>query len=479
MTLRRDRLHLVLLGAIVVGGALVRARWLGEPMRYDEGVSFVHYAMSSLGSITSTYDRPNNQILYTVLTHVSWQAFGSHLWTVRLAAYLPGVAIVPVAYLVARRLYDAHAALWAAALTAGFAPLIDYSVNGRGYALGTLLVLVALWLGTLLVERPRTWAWAGFVICSALAIYTVPTMAAGVVLVALWMAGTVLLGRRPLDLRLLVGLALALAATAGLSLLLYSAVLGQPGWTAVHSLPRSWGSIRHLASAVWSNWNRADPHPLDWLVAAGFLISIVLHRRIARDPLPLAAAALVTLAGVAAFGPIARFERSWLFLLPLYLIQAGAGLSWAARRIAAAVLGEERRPDLAAGAIAACAAVALGAATLHAGLRGSDAPPITDNDMVALLRRLVPAGHRALMEPHLGAPASYYFHRFGGRDLVSGSIKSSDRRAGHVVVVVPRAISPLPVVRAASGAPSGSPRVLVRRTWIDFDDVPIRATGRR
>ena len=99
--------------------------------------------------------------------------------------------------------------------------------------------------------------------------------------------------------------------------------------------------------------------------------------------------------------------------------------------------------------------------------------------MVALLRRLVPAGHRALMEPHLGAPASYYFHRFGGRDLVSGSIKSTDRRAGHVVVVVPRAVSPLPVVRTASGVPSGAPRVLVHRAWIDFDDVPIRATGRR
>ena len=40
------------------------------------------------------------------------------------------VAIVPASYLVARRLYDRHAALWAAALTATFAPLIDYSVNG-------------------------------------------------------------------------------------------------------------------------------------------------------------------------------------------------------------------------------------------------------------------------------------------------------------------------------------------------------------
>jgi hypothetical protein len=52
-------------------------------------------------------------------------------------------------------------------------------------------------------------------------------------------------------------------------------------------------------------------------------------------------------------------------------------------------------------------------------------------------------------------------------------VSSKERKAGHVVVIVPRAASPLPVVRAATGVPVGSPRLLVRRPWIDFDEVPV------
>src|SRR4051812_37165833 len=184
----RDRraVDVVLVAAVVAGFAL-RLRFVGEPMRYDEAFTFETYARGSLGHIASTYNDSNNHILYSLLVHGTWRVLGDHVWTVRVVALLAGVATIPAAYLVARSLYGRSAARWAAGLTATSAPLVDYSVNGRGYSLGVLLTLIALWLATVLLRAPSRWAWAGFVASSALAVYTVPTMAYGIAIVVLWL----------------------------------------------------------------------------------------------------------------------------------------------------------------------------------------------------------------------------------------------------------------------------------------------------
>ncbi|MEA2409658.1 MAG: hypothetical protein QOC77_219, partial [Thermoleophilaceae bacterium] len=321
------RLHYVLLGLIVLGGMLIRLRYLNEPMRWDEAATFQEYARGSVGTITSSYNRPNNQILYTLLTHFGIKTFGEAVWAVRLVAFAAGVAIVPAAYLAARRLYNATAGLWAAALTATFGPLVDYSVNGRGYTLGALFVVLALWLGARIVDGARWPTWAGFVASCVAAVYTLPTMAIGIGAVGLWMASNSL--RQPRKLALIAG---AFAVAGGLALLLYSAVLGQRGWTAVTPAPKEWHSIKVLAQAVFENWNRTAPHPLDWLVAAAFVASLAVHRKIAKHPFPIALATIVVVIGALHVGPIAPFVRSWMFLLPLYLIQASAGAAWATER---------------------------------------------------------------------------------------------------------------------------------------------------
>src|SRR4051794_34019474 len=275
------RLHYVVLGLIVLAGSVIRLRYLNEPMRWDEAATFQEYARGSVGTITSSYNRPNNQILYTLLTHFGIKGLGEAVWAVRLVAFAAGVAIVPTAYLAARRLYDSSAGLWAAALTATVGPLVDYSVNGRGYTLGALFVVVALWLGARIVDGATWPTGAGFVVSCVAAVYTLPTMAIGLGAVGLWMGCNSL--RHPRRLALI---AAAFAVAGLLTLLLYSAVLGQRGWTAVTPAPREWHAVKAIASAVFENWNRAAPHPLDWLVAAAFVAGVVVDTREAEDPGP-------------------------------------------------------------------------------------------------------------------------------------------------------------------------------------------------
>jgi 4-amino-4-deoxy-L-arabinose transferase-like glycosyltransferase len=450
--------HLLLLGLIVLGAALIRLRYLNEPMRWDEAATFSRYARGSLGTITSDYTRPNNQILYTLLTHFGIKTFGEAIWAVRLVAFAAGVALVPAAFLAARRLYNADAGLWAAALTATFGPLVDYSVNGRGYTLGALFVVLALWLGAKVVDGSNRVTWVGWVLCCVAAVYTLPTMAIGIAAVALWMACHML--RQPRKLALL---ALAAAAAAGLSLLLYSAVFGQHGWNAVAPTPKEWHSIKALASAVFENWNRTAPHPLDWLVGAAFVASLIAHRRIAKHSIPIAIPTLVVLISALVVGPIAPFVRSWLFLLPLYLIQASGGAAWATQRAGRA------KP-----LIPAAAAVVLAITLLHVGLKTSDVTPTTDNQIEALLRRYVPKADPALIDRYARAPIHYYyFERFGDHTKEISEIRPRDRERGQIIVVVPNGTSPSETVYKAGGIAADTPRLLVRREWISFYDVPL------
>lgn len=456
------RLHYIVLGLIVLGGLVIRLRYLNEPMRWDEAATFNEYARASVGTIVSSYERPNNQILYTLLTHFGIKGLGEAVWAVRIVAFAAGVAIVPAAYLAARRLYDSTAGLWAAALTATFGPLVDYSVNGRGYTLGALFVVAALWLGARIVDGATWPTWAGFVASCVGAVYTLPTMAIGIGAVGLWMACNCI--RQPRKLALLTA---AFGAAGLLTLLLYSPVLGQKGWTAVTPAPREWHAVKAIAGAVFDNWDRAAPHPLDWLVAAAFVAALIVHRRIAKHQVPLALPTVAVLVAALLLGPIAPFVRSWLFLLPLYLIVASGGAAWASQRAGRA----------AAVALPAIAAVVLALTMLHAGLKSSDVPPTTDNQIETLLKRYVPKGDAVLIDRYARAPIHYYyFDRFGDHVRETGLIRGGERAQGHIVVVVPNGTSPRQTVyKAGAIAADNNPRLLERREWISFYDVPLLA----
>jgi 4-amino-4-deoxy-L-arabinose transferase-like glycosyltransferase len=471
-----DRRHAALLGVIVLGGTLLRLHYLNLPMRYDEAYTFDAYAVDGVGHITSTYDIPNNHIFYSLLAHFSWRVFGNHVWTMRLPAFAAGIALIPAAYLVGRTLYDRRAGLCAAVLVATFGPLVEYSVNGRGYTFGALLVLVALWLGArLLVTDRRAPLWVAFVVCSTVAVYTVPTMAYGIAAVAVWVAMCALISER--RTRLVVELGVACFAAAGLSVLLYSAVLGQPGWTAVQPVPVAWSPIWHLVTAVWAHWNSDAPHPVDWIVAACFCVATAVHRRIARHPVPLVLPVAIAVVAIIAVGELPPYPRNWLFLLPLYLIPAGAGLSWLASRVRA----------LPEGAVAAAAtaslAIVLALATLNSGLRNTDTPPTSDNDIVDLLRRYVPPGQKAVIDPvFVAVPTQYYFRQFGGSELATTRIGPAQRRAGRVILVVARDITAEQALRFFGARPTGPARRLVHR-YVSIYDVPIApaaaGSGRR
>lgn len=355
------------LTALTVLAAALRAAELRIGPRYDETFSFLEFASRPLGEALGRYPYPNNHLLNTLLMHAGERVTDDAEMAMRGPAFLAGVALIPAVYLCGRRLHGRAVGLLAAGLVAVSAPMIEYSVNGRGYTLTWLALMLVLVLTARLVERPRAADWALWVMCASLGFYAIPTMAPGLVIAVIWFAANVLAQGRA---RRLVEVAVASLTTAMVSAALYAEVLGDPGWkfTSDHPLAVE-AFVRSTFDAAHAGWGSG----LRLLAVLGVLAGLVGHRRVARQPVPLILAAAVGVTAVALALPNPPpFERAWLFLTPVWLIAVAAGLVVAAQTLVPPRLLRPLAPAVAAVGVLALAAAFDGRDLPH----GQD-PPIT------------------------------------------------------------------------------------------------------
>jgi 4-amino-4-deoxy-L-arabinose transferase-like glycosyltransferase len=162
------------LASAVVAGAAIRFATLGmQSYHHDEAWTAGIVLHSSLATtVHKVYATESTPPLYYLLAWGWSKLFGSGEWGLRSLSALFGVATIPVAYLIGRRLVGAGAGLAAAALAAVNPALIWYSQEARAYAL--LILLSALAFLFFLRARDgfgsRDLAW--WAVLSALAIAT-------------------------------------------------------------------------------------------------------------------------------------------------------------------------------------------------------------------------------------------------------------------------------------------------------------------
>ncbi|HKD86411.1 MAG TPA: glycosyltransferase family 39 protein [Terriglobales bacterium] len=95
-----------------------------------------------------------NMALYYVLLR-PWLHFGYGEGMIRALSVIPGVASIPVMYLLGRRLFGRVTGILAAALLALSPPAIAVSQGARAYSFVVLAVLLSTYLFVLLIEEPR------------------------------------------------------------------------------------------------------------------------------------------------------------------------------------------------------------------------------------------------------------------------------------------------------------------------------------
>jgi hypothetical protein len=332
---RSATLMIALLLVVTALGTALRLRVLNQPMRYDESFTFLHYASHPLREIITLYNTPNNHVLHTLLVHWSVQCFGDAPWAIRLPALLCGIMLIPASYLMSSALYrPAAVALLTASLVATSSSLIEYSTNARGYSLLALISALQICTAHGLLHRNTRRGWMAIVILGTAGMFVVPTMLLTLGGVYLWLAWAWIRRRIDADRSefarwwagslVLIGLLTAIA---------YAPIIHHSGRRAltsnrfVESQGMMFSSIcGQLIREMPGTWLRDIPLPAKLILVAGVVLACVGYARIGRDFLsPLFPLLLFTV-----FFVVARrspgYLRVYLFLLPLLLSLAAAGI---------------------------------------------------------------------------------------------------------------------------------------------------------
>lgn len=187
------------LAGIVALAAVLRLATLGQQsLWFDEAFTPLHVFHASLwrtlSSVARTEDTPP---LWYVLDWSVTRAFGTGAVALRMLSALAGIATVPVAWAIARRLAGSRAALATALLVAVNPLLVWYSQEARAYGLFVLLSAIAMLCFLRALESPTPGRLAQFALSGSLALLTHYFAVFLLAPMVVWLAGIELGRLRP------------------------------------------------------------------------------------------------------------------------------------------------------------------------------------------------------------------------------------------------------------------------------------------
>lgn len=145
-----SRSDIMILGAILLIAAILRLVQLNSPLWYDEIYSVIHAFRIPTPEIIGAFEM-NNHIFYSLQAKVLVGMFGEHNWSVRLPAFVFGLATIAVTWALGKILVGSLQAHVTALLMTVSYHHVWFSQNARGYtelsfwcALAALLMIIGL-----------------------------------------------------------------------------------------------------------------------------------------------------------------------------------------------------------------------------------------------------------------------------------------------------------------------------------------------
>lgn len=336
-----SRSDIVWLITVTLIGAYIRGYFLDQPMRYDESYTFLNFANQDFTSLFN-YPLPNNHVLHTLLIRLSTLIFGYDPQSIRLTAFLSGIAIIPLTFCFCRKLIPKTSGFLASALVSVFPYMVLYSVMARGYSLMVALTLALALIGFCITERLSFTGCALLSLISALGMLTMPSMLFAIAGVNLWLV--CLLIRKQHFKTVLDGFVIPCAAmTFIFTVMLYipsiivSGVRPIVANRFVRSLP--WedffsGIYPHLSMIV-SDFSRDVPVPI--IVICAILLAAGVSGAVKKRNwaiLLLLPSLLIGSGVVFLLKHSIPFVRTWMYLIPFVFIIADMGLAYVTESIA-------------------------------------------------------------------------------------------------------------------------------------------------
>lgn len=336
---RQRRMETVLLAATIAIAVSVRLAFIHQIIRFDEAQTFNRYVSQAPQELFH-YSALNNHVFHSVLAWFSTSLFGSEPWALRLPALVAGIVAVWLTFVLCRRLSGGKGGHIAALGMAVFPFTVLFSTNARGYTMLICFVLLAALriLRMIQCEKPDTWLLA---ILTALGLWSNPGMAYPAAGLFLWLTAELYLrGDRPAHIAISIMLPASLK-TISLTLLLYTPVLSQPtGFEDMLNNPviqpkpvtEFLAGIAEHSTDVFNHMFRNVSFGAKLML--GVLAAISLMRL--RGTTPSAARMVVAAFGGAGVLFLLKrsfpFVRNWIWMIPMLLITADAGLTLMMRR---------------------------------------------------------------------------------------------------------------------------------------------------
>ncbi|HZS61639.1 MAG TPA: glycosyltransferase family 39 protein [Gemmatimonadaceae bacterium] len=395
--------------ALTFVGFVVRAYYVTCPMRGDESETYIDYVRQSWWTALSLYSAPNNHVLNTLLEKLSITALGPTVWALRLPALLAGVALIPAGYAFARAQFSTAAALVTAALLTASAPLIVYSVNGRGYTLLCLAFLLSVPIGAYALRTNNVAAWIALAVTNALGFFAVPVMVYPFGATMIWFF--IAAWRRR---EIMISIAVTSIATLVLVADLYAPV-------AIHLGYRSVIHNNAIAPQPWAFFWTAMPSFLDQdyrdmtdglppiiiaALAIAIVVALIFNRRLSRWSIPLLVPSLLWSIALTLASHRVPYTRIYIPVAIVALTTAAAGITGWSR-----VAVRWSSTGAVVGAIALLTAFVSSPAMAHS-LEFVDASPIAD----ALRTQLRPGD--GVITPWWTSDALHYYLERDGADIV-------------------------------------------------------------
>jgi hypothetical protein len=329
----------LILGVITLIGFVLRLTDINKYIAYDEAYTFIHFASREFKHILADYSAPNNHIFHTILVGIAYRLFGGQPWVLRLPAFTAGILMIPAMYITARRFFSSSQALAASGLIAVTHSFINYSVNARGYTMLFLFALLLTNFAGILVMKQSKPALIAFILTTVLGFYTIPIFLYPWAGISLWIAATYLFAKESWqnkyhNLAVFFGICII----SGLFILvLYSPVIiFGSGLASLISneivKPLNWSTfLENLDPRLiraWNKWMRGVGSTSENLLSDGFLLSLLLYRKVSNQKLPMQVFLALAAAIIVVLQRVTPLPRIWLYLEVFYLMFAMAGLVW-------------------------------------------------------------------------------------------------------------------------------------------------------
>jgi hypothetical protein len=320
---------------LFVGVFISRVYFLFQvPFHIDERFTYLYFVSKGLGVAMAYYPNPNNHIFFTVLCTIV-SGFIHDPWLVmKIPALLMGFVLVILYWAVIRSFFSFTITLLATVLFACSAGVWYYGLQGRGYSLLMICLLIAIRCVFSILQNKETrfapffWLW----LSSVLGFYTIPIFIypfTGLIL----FAGIFLLKQKEYASfrRLCVCGVCVVAGT----FLLYLPVFVFNGWNAISGnswvVPMPWNKFMsevpaHLLSMADNMWGYLPSG--QWLLLVTIVYSIVVlvnksHFSLSKKWVALFLICLLSLLVISLGQRILLFQRLILYLSVFqYLILA-------------------------------------------------------------------------------------------------------------------------------------------------------------